>query len=105
MDRIRKWWIGAAVAGALVVVAGLGAVGSVMAQTPSTTPPASQAQSDSTPAAGSTATTPQSNEDPTHEANETAEQEQAEDSGQAHRGGRNCPHSSATPPATPSSGN
>ena len=105
MNRIRQWWLAAAGAGVLVAVIGAGAV---MAQTPTTTPAApATAQSSSTPAAGSTATAPQSNEDPTHEAGETPQQEQAEDSGQAGhgRGGHNCPKDAAAPSATPSSGN
>jgi hypothetical protein len=58
----------------------------------------------STPTAAATpATTPSSNENPGHEAGESATQEQAENSGQGHHG--NCPnmgsHATPSPSASP----
>jgi hypothetical protein len=92
MNKVRQWWIAGVGVAALVTVIGAGAV---MAQTPSSTPTASatptasSSSGDSTaPSAQSTTTGPASNEDPAHEANETAEQEAAEDSGQGFHGGR-----------------
>ena len=86
MNKIRRWWIGGAVALGLAAIIGAGAV---MAQTPSSTPPA--ASPSTVPGTVNPSTAPngtfKSNEGATHEAGETAEQEAAEDSGQF-RGGR-----------------
>jgi hypothetical protein len=79
MNKLPQSWLAAA--GGAVLVAAIGA-GAVMAQTPSTTPRPS-----STPETGAADGTFKSNEDPTHEAGETAEREAAEDSGQGHRHG------------------
>ncbi|MDP9238681.1 MAG: hypothetical protein M3P30_15005 [Chloroflexota bacterium] len=85
MNKMRQWWLAAAGGAVLIAVIGAGAV---MAQTPSTTPGAS-----GTPATGAPSGAFKSNEDPTHEAGETAEQEAAEDAGKGHghggfRGGK-----------------
>jgi len=80
MNKIRQWWMAAA--GVIVLVAIIGA-GAVMAQTPSTTPGASPTVVPGT----SNGQTFKSNEDPTHEKAETAQQEAAEDSGQAFHAG------------------
>ncbi len=99
MNKVRKWWIG--LVGGLAVAAALGG-GVVMAQTST---PSTPAPSTTTQQGQQTAPNGQfrSNEDPTHEAAESAQQEAAEDSGQAFHGG-NCPQGqgSQSPGATQS---
>lgn len=89
MNRLRNWWLAAFGAVALVGIIG---VGIVTAQTPSQTPSAS-----GTPTAnGSTNQTPRSNEDPTHEAGESAQREADEDAGKAFPGGAFKPNEDPT---------
>ena len=84
MNKIRHWWL--ATAGVAVLVAIIGA-GAVMAQTPSTTPSTTPGASPTVVPGTSNGQTFKSNEDPTHEKAETAQQEAAEDSGQGFHGG------------------
>ncbi|MEO8458868.1 MAG: hypothetical protein ABI559_13790 [Chloroflexota bacterium] len=91
MTKVQTWAIGGVSMAALVAGALLGTGAMTSAQTTTTTPVATAAAASPTPAAASptpvaTSGTFQSNEDATHEANETPEQEAAEDSGQF-RGG------------------
>jgi hypothetical protein len=89
MNRLRSWWIGAFGAVALVGIIG---VGIVAAQTPSQTPSASGMPT----ANGSTSQTFKSNEDPTHEAGESAQREADEDAGKAFPGGAFKPNEDPT---------
>ncbi len=88
MTRARTIWIAAAAG----VVAAIVGVGVIMAQTPGSTPtdtPSTPSASDATPGG-----TFKSNEDATHEANEPADRETAENNGtfmhgKGHGGGSN----------------
>lgn len=99
MSKVRRWWIG--IVGGVALAAAIGG-GAVMAQTSSPTTPVPSA---TVQQGNSSGTQFKSNEDPTHEAAESAQQEAAENSGQAFHGG-NCPHGqgqdqgSQTPGAT-----
>ena len=73
MNKLRNWWLAGAGVVALVAVIGAGVV---MAQSPT---PSTQPNASGTPAANGG--TPQSNEDPTHEAKEDPTREANENSG------------------------
>ncbi len=89
MSKLRKWWIG--VVGGVALAAAIGG-GAAMAQTSSPTTPVPSATTQQRQGQQGTSNGQfKSNEDPTHEAAESAQQEAAEDSGQAFHGG-NCPH-------------
>ncbi len=87
MSKVRNWWIG--IVGGVALAAAVGG-GAVMAQTsgPATPVPSATVQQGQQ---GTSNGQFKSNEDPTHEAAESAQQEAAENSGQAFHGG-NCPH-------------
>ncbi len=88
MSKFRKWWIG--IVGGVALAAAIGG-GAVMAQTSGPATPVPSATVQQGQQQGNSNGQFKSNEDPTHEAAESAQQEAAENSGQAFHGG-NCPH-------------
>lgn len=83
MRKVRDWWIAGA---AVAVLLGVIGVGAVMAQTPSNTPAQNAPAASATPSTQSPNGTFKSNEDPTHEANESQQQEADENAGRFHGG-------------------